>query len=91
VNEWTDEQRRQFDECYEKSKAEREAMIKVGDRVDTPRGPAIVVSVEYGGCKVNLEADLPKPQPGLIVNPLSGENAFYMPSGLIRKLDGRQA
>lgn len=89
MTEWTDEERRRFDEANAKGKADNadeEARIKVGDRVDTPRGPARVVSMEMGGFKVNLEADLPQPRPGVIINPGSGENAIYMPQDLLRKM-----
>lgn len=88
--DWTEEERRQFDEAYAKGKADNaaeKARIKVGDRVDTPRGPARVVSEQMGGFKVNLEADLPQAQRGVIINPRSGENAIYMPSGLLRKIE----
>ena len=90
MSEWTDEERRRFDEAYAKGKADNaseKARIKVGDRVDTPQGPARVVSEEMGGFKVNLEAELPQPRRDVIVNPLSGENAFYVPSELLRRVE----
>ena len=90
--DWTDEERQAFNEAREKSKADladERARIKVGDYVDTPGGPGWVVSLEFGGCKVNLEADLPTPRPGLIINKLSGQNALFVPSNLMRKIEGK--
>lgn len=90
--DWTDEERQAFDEAVKKGKAdnaEEEARIKVGDHVETPGGRGWVVSLELGGFKVNLEADLPKPKPGVYINKLSGEGAIYVPDNLVRKIQDK--
>jgi hypothetical protein len=87
VNDWTDEQRREFEEYRRKAEEEREqraASIEVGDHVDTPDGTGWVVEPMMGGFRINLDKDLPLDQPG--VNRLSGEYAFFVPIHLLRKI-----
>ncbi len=87
--EWTDEEREQARELYEKGKVDLEtekAQINVGDHVDTPEGTAWTVQEKMGGFLVNFDKDLPPQRPGHIVNKLSGEDAVFMPLNLMRKL-----
>jgi hypothetical protein len=39
-----------------------------------------------GGFRINLDKDLPQERPGFVVNPLSNENAFFVPTELLRKI-----
>jgi hypothetical protein len=90
VDDWTDEQREEFAKYREKGReerAQREAAIRVGDHVDTPEGTGWVVEPMMGGFRINLDKDLPPDRPGFVANKLSAENAFFVPTNLLKKLD----
>jgi hypothetical protein len=89
VTEWTDEQRRQFAEYRrkgEEERAQKETTIEVGDHVETPEGTGWAVEPMVGGFCINLDKDLPQERPGFVANPLSNENAFFVPTELLRKI-----
>jgi len=89
VDDWTDEQRREFEEYRrkgEEERAQKETSIKVGDHVDTPEGTGWAVEPMVGGFRINLDKDLPQERPGFVANPLSNENAFFVPIELLRKI-----
>jgi len=108
VADWTDEEKREFDQIYQgeledrKQRAEsfevdqiykreledrkqRTESFEVGEHVETPKGPAVIVTTAMGGYRVKLVADLPAPGPGHIVSEGSGEGAFFVPTSLLRK------
>jgi len=88
VADWTDEEKREFDQIYQGELAdrkERTESFEVGEHVETPEGPAVIVTAAMGGYRVKLVADLPAPRPGHIDGQDSGEGAFFVPTSLLRK------
>ena len=86
--DWTDEEKREFDQIYQgelEDRKQRAESFVVGEHVETPKGPAVIVTTAMGGYRVKLVADLPVPGPGHIVSEGSGEGAFFVPTSLLRK------
>ncbi len=86
--DWTDEEKREFDQIYQREledRKQRTESFEVGEYVETPEGPAVIVTAALGGYRVKLVADLPAPRPGHIDSQGSGEGAFFVPTSLLRK------
>lgn len=78
----------EVDQTYKKelkAREQRTESFEVGEHVETPTGPAVIVTTAMGGYRVKLAADLPVPGPGDIVSEGSGEGAFFVPTSLLRK------
>ncbi len=106
--DWTDEEKREFDQIYQKEledrkqraesfevdqiykrkledRKQRTESFEVGEHVETPKGPAVIVTTAMGGYRVKLLADLPAPRPGHVDSEASAEGAFFVWTGLLRK------
>jgi hypothetical protein len=89
--EWSDDQRRKFDEYRHAGKehvAHEVDRIRVGDRVATPGGTGWAVEERLGGFLVKLEAGPLDDGSTIVGATLTGrEEVFYLPAGLLRRLD----
>jgi hypothetical protein len=88
VADSTDEEKREFDQIYQGElvdRKQRAESFEVAEHVETPEGPAVIVTAAMGGYRVKLAADLPAPRPGHIDSQDSGEGAFFVPTSLLRK------
>ena len=92
--EWTDDQRRQFNEYRRAGKEHVEPGtigIRVGDRIATPGGTGFAVEERLGGFLVKLEAapttDDSNSRAGTTGDDPAGDDVFYLPVDLLRKLD----
>ena len=78
----------EVDQIYKREledRKQRTESFEEGEHVETPKGPAVIVSTAMGGYRVKLAADLPVPRPGHIDSEGSGEEAFFVPTSLLRK------
>ena len=92
MTEWTDDQRRVFNEYRRAGKEHVEpgtVRIRVGDRVATPGGSGYAVEERLAGFLVKLEAAAPTDDSGtgLASDDPVGGDVFYLPLDLLRKLD----
>jgi hypothetical protein len=91
VEEWSDDQRRKFEEYRHAGKehlAQGAAQLRVGDRVATPGGTGWAVEERLGGFLVKLEAGPPDDGSTVVGNAVTGkEEVFYLPLGLLRRLN----
>lgn len=92
MNQWTDDERREFNE-YRRAGREHidpdVVAIRVGDQVTTPGGSGFAVEERLGGFLVKLEAapasDDTSPGPASAAP--GADEVFYLPLNLLRKLD----
>jgi hypothetical protein len=78
----------EVDQIYKREledRKQRTESFEIGEHVETPEGPAVIVTAAMGGYRVKLVADLPAPRPGPIDSQDSGEGAFFVPTSLLRK------
>ena len=92
MTDWTDEQRREFNEYRRAGKEHVElgtVRIRVGDRVATPGGSGYAVEERLAGFLVKLEAAAPSDDSGAASagDGAAGGDVFYLPLNLLRKLD----
>jgi hypothetical protein len=92
MTDWTDDQRREFNEYRRAGKEHVElgtVRIRVGDRVATPGGSGYAVEERLAGFLVKLEAAAPSDDSGAgsAGDGAAGGDVFYLPLSLLRKLD----
>ena len=90
--EWTDDERRQFNEYRRAGKEHGESgvvRIRVGDRVATPDGSGYAVEERLAGFLVKLEAAAPSDDSSPLPagDAAAGDDVSYLPLHLLRKLD----
>ena len=92
MTDWTDDERRRFNEYRRAGKEHVESgavRIRVGDRVATPGGSGYAVEERLAGFLVKLEAAAPTDDSdaGSASDDPTGGGEFYLPVDLLRKLD----
>ena len=90
VVEWTDDERREFEDYRQAGKehvAHEATRIRVGDRVATPGGAGWAVEERLDGFLVRLEPELPDDGSTIIGDPTRGDDVFYLPVSLLRRLN----